>query len=71
MDDQVFQLIQTQHAEVMGRFDRLEAAHAEHLTEDRAVHKIVERHAMYINIAFLGLPVLGGVILKKLGFINE
>jgi hypothetical protein len=70
MDEQLFTLLQTQHAETMGRFDKIEAAHAEHLKEDRAVHHIVERHAMFFNIAFLGLPVVFGAVIKKLGFTN-
>lgn len=68
MNDQVFQLLQTQHKEILGRFDRLEAAHDEHLKEDHAVHKMVERHTLYFNIALLGIPVVIGAIAKRLGF---
>lgn len=68
MDNAVLQLLRDQHKDVMGRFDKIEAAHDAHLQEDREVHKLVERHALYINIAFLGLPLLAGAVIKKLGF---
>lgn len=68
MNDQVFQLMQQQHKEVMGRFDRLEASHSAHIKEDSDVHKLVERHTLYFNIAFLGLPLLIGAAIKKMGF---
>lgn len=71
MDSQVFQLLQTQHKEVMGRFDKIEAAYSDHEKEDRAAYKMIERHTMYFNIAFLGLPVLFGTLAKKFGFIPE
>lgn len=52
----------------MRRFDKFESAHEEHIKEDREVHKLVERHTLYFNVAFLGLPVLAGALIKKLGF---
>jgi hypothetical protein len=71
MNEQLFTLLQTQHAETMSRFDKIEAAYADHEKEDRAAHKMIERHTMYFNIAFLGLPVLFGTLAKKFGFLPE
>lgn len=68
MNDAVLQLLRDQHQETMRRFDKFESAHEEHIKEDREVHKLVERHTLYFNVAFLGLPVLAGALIKKLGF---
>jgi hypothetical protein len=68
MDQQTFQLLQEQHRDVMKRFDNLELLHADHAKEDREVHKLVERHNMYFNVAFLGIPTLFTALAYKLGY---
>jgi hypothetical protein len=71
MDQQTFELLQTQHKEIMGRFDKIEATYADHEKEDRLAWKMLERHTMYFNVAFLGLPILFGTLAKKFGFLPE
>lgn len=68
MNDQVFELLQEQHRTVLKRFDKLESLHTDHVKEDAAVHKLVERHNMYFNIAFLGIPAALSTLAYKLGF---
>lgn len=52
----------------MGSLQELKVSHAAHIKEDGEVHKLVERHTLYFNIAFLGIPVMVGAIVKKMGF---
>jgi hypothetical protein len=52
----------------MKRFDTLESLHAAHVKEDAAVHKLVERHNVYFNVAFLGIPTLLTTLAYKLGY---
>jgi hypothetical protein len=70
MTAEVLQLLRDQHQDVMSGLAEIKAAQASHEKEDKAVHKMVERHTMYFNIAFLGLPLLAGTIAKKIGFIQ-
>jgi hypothetical protein len=68
MDQQLFTMLRDQHAETLRRFDTLESLHSSHEKEDQKVHAMVERHNMYFNIAFLGIPLLLTAAASKLGF---
>jgi hypothetical protein len=68
MNEQVFELLQEQHRDVMKGLDELKALHADHIKEDVEVHKMVERHNLYFNIAFLGIPAALSTLAYKFGF---
>jgi hypothetical protein len=68
MDQQLFTMLRDQHTETLRRFDKLESLHVTHVDDDKKVHAMVERHNMYFNIAFLGIPLLLTAAASKLGF---
>ena len=60
---------------LMKRFDRIEVQNdeqlkllREHIENDVAVHKIVERHSTYFGILSLGIPVGIAAFMSKMGW---
>lgn len=59
----------------MARFDALDkqgrdtqSLLAKHVEVDDAVHKTVERHAIYWSVLLLGIPTVGTYVAKKLNW---
>lgn len=58
--DQVFELLMT-------RFDTLEDLLKTHIKQAEPIHKTVEKHSVYWNLVFLGVPGALGWVWVKLG----
>jgi hypothetical protein len=73
MDQQQFEMF-------MKRFDTIESRSTEqhstltqllegHVILDDKVHTTVERHSTYFKLLFMGIPLVGTAIAKKMGWI--